>query len=71
MEKSTQIFTIIKYQKKAFNCKKDKNYYPREFSEEYKYVIKKKKPMFITNDKEISSDDSDKDSDERNSNEEN
>ena len=70
MEKSTQIFTIIKYQKKAFNCKKDKNYYPREFSEEYKYVIKKK-PMFITNDKEISSDDSDKDSDERNSNEEN
>ena len=70
MEKSTQIFTIIKYQKKAFNCKKDKNYYPREFSEEYKYVIKKK-PMFITNVKEISSDDSDKDSDERNSNEEN
>ena len=68
MEKSTQIFTIIKYQKKAFNCKKDKNYYPREFSEEYKYVIKKKKPMFITNDKKISSDDSDK---EENSNKEN
>ena len=42
MEKSTQIFPIIKNQKKAFNSKKDKNYYPLEFSEEYKYVVKKK-----------------------------
>ena len=46
MEKSTQIFTIIKYQKKALK--------------------------FITDDIEISSDDSDEEnSDEENSNEEN
>ena len=44
MEKSTQIFTIIKYQKKALNVfinqeywsvyKKDKNYYPQVFLKE-------------------------------------
>ena len=84
MEKSTHIFTIIKYQKKA-QCiclsvilidsvyKKDKNYYPQVFLEEFKYVVKeKKKSKFITDNIEISSDDSDKEnSDEENSNEEN
>ena len=47
MEKSTQNFTIIKYQ---YICllvilidsvyRKDKNYYPRAFLEECKYVVK-------------------------------
>ena len=41
--------------------KKDKNYYRQVFSEERKYVVKqKKKCMFITDDIENSSDDSDK-----------
>ena len=41
--------------------KKDRNYYPQVFLEEHKYVVKeKKKSKFITDDKEISSDDSDK-----------
>ena len=50
-----------------------KNYYPQVFLGEYKYVVKEKKmPEYITDDKEISSDDSDReDSDEQNSNEEN
>ena len=50
--------------------KKDKNYYPQVFLEECKYVVKeKKKSKFITDNKEISSDDFDKEnSDEENSN---
>ena len=41
--------------------KKNKNYYPQVFLEECKYVVKeKKKCKFITDDIEISSDDSDK-----------
>ena len=50
-----------------------KNYYPRVFLEECKYVVKEKKmPEYITDDIEISSDDSDiEDSDEENSNEKN
>ena len=50
-----------------------KNYYPRVFLEECKYAVKEKKmPEYITDDIEISSDDSDKeDSDEEISNEEN
>ena len=49
------------------------NYYPRVFLEECKYAVKEKKmPEYITDDIEISSDDSDKeDSDEEISNEEN
>ena len=54
MEKSTQIFTIIKYQKKSLGVfclsvilidsvyKKDKNYYRQVFLEECKYVVKKR-----------------------------
>ena len=38
-----------------------KNYYPREFLEECKYVIKEKKmPKYITKGIELSSDESDK-----------
>ena len=46
--------------------REDKNYYPWVFLEECKYVIKEKKtPMFITDNIEISPDDSDEaDSDE-------
>ena len=53
--------------------KKDKNYYPQVFLEECKYVLKEKKTSkYVTDDIEISSDDSDKEnSDEENSNEEN
>ena len=52
--------------------RKDKSCYPQAFSEECKYVVKKKMFQFITNDIEISSDDSDKeDSNEENSDEEN
>ena len=53
--------------------RKDKNYYPQVFLEECKYVFKEKKmSKFITDNKEISSDDSDiEDSDEVNSDEEN
>ena len=53
--------------------RKDKNYYPQVFLEECKYVVKAKKmSKFITDNKEISSDDSDiEDSDEVNSDEEN
>ena len=56
----------------------DKNYYPQLFLKEYKYVFKEKvMPEYITDDIEISSDDSDredsneKNADEENSNEEN
>ena len=53
--------------------KKDKSYYFQVLLEECKYVIKEsKKSNFITDDKEISSDDSDKEnSGEENSNKEN
>ena len=53
--------------------RKEKDCYPQVFLEEYKYVVKEKKmSKFITDDKEISSDDSDREnSDEENSNEEN
>ena len=53
--------------------RKVKNYYPQAFLEYCKYVVKEKKtPKFITDDIEISSDDSDKeDFDEENSDEEN
>ena len=42
--------------------RKDESYYPSVFLEECKYVVKEKKKMskFITDDIEISSDDSDK-----------
>ena len=55
MEKSTQIFTVIKYQKKGsqFIClsvflidsvfNAGKNYYPQVFLEECKNVVKEKK----------------------------
>ena len=50
-----------------------KNYYPQVFLEECKYVVKEKKmPEYITDDIEISSDDSDREhSNEENSDEEN
>ena len=50
-----------------------KNYYSQVFSEECKNVVKEKEmPKHITEDTEISSDESDKeDSDEENSDEEN
>ena len=49
------------------------NYYPQVFLEECKHVVKEKKmPKYITDNMEISSDDSDKeDSNEENSDEEN
>ena len=56
MERSTQIFTIIKYQKKAVKqfflsvipidsvYRKEENYYPlKTLKEECKYVVKEKK----------------------------
>ena len=53
--------------------RKDKHYYLEVFLEEYKCVIKDKKtPKFITDNIEISSDDSDRENfDEENSNKEN
>ena len=61
MEKSTQIFTIIKHQKKILNTfflnsvfRTCKNYYPQVFLEEDKYVAKEKKiPKYIIDDIEI------------------
>ena len=83
MENSTQMFTIIKYQKKALNfssiclsvilidsvSRKDRNCYPQVFLEKFNNIAKRKKKTskIITDDIEISSDDSDKE----NSNEEN
>ena len=51
----------------------NKNYYPQMFLEECKFVVKEKKmPEYITDDIEISSNDSDwEDSDEENHDEEN
>ena len=82
MEKSTQIFTIIKYQKKTSQCiclsvilinsvySKDKNYHPRAFLEECKYVFKRNKMLQHYNIDDF--DDSNKeDSDGENSDEEN
>ena len=52
--------------------RKDKSYYPQVFLEECKYADKKKTSKFITDDIEISIDDSDKeDSDKENSDEKN
>ena len=53
--------------------RKDKDYYPQVFLEEFKCVVKKKKTSkLITEDIETSSDDSDRvNSDEENSNEKN
>ena len=53
--------------------RKDKDYYPQVFLEEFKYVVKEKKTSkLITEDIETSSDDSDRvNSDEENSNEKN
>ena len=49
----------------------DKNYYPRVFLEEFKYVVNEKKiPEYITDDIEISSAFDREDSDEENYNEE-
>ena len=68
MEKSTQIFVIIKYQKKVLSLclsvilidsvfRTGKNHYPQVFLERCKYVVKEKKmPEYITDDIEISSD---------------
>ena len=59
-EKPTQIFMVIKYQKKVFNVfvwvtlidsvyRTGKNYYPRVFLEECKYVVQEKKiSQYIT-----------------------
>ena len=44
---------------------KDKSYYPQVFLEKYKHVRRKKMSYFITDDREIYSDDSD-DSDDSN-----
>ena len=84
MEKSTQISLIILYQKKVLNLfvinfdqfcffNSFKNYYLQVFLGECKSVMKENKmPDYITDDVEISSDDSDrKYSDEEISNEEN
>ena len=81
MEKSTQIFTKIKYQKKVLNvfclsvilidsffrkCSNYKNVFRR-----IKYVVKEKKiPKYIIENREISSDADRKNSDKENSNEE-
>ena len=68
MEKPTQIFVIIKYQKKVLNLclsvilidsifRTGKNHYPQVFLEGCKYVVKEKKmPEYITRYLEISSD---------------
>ena len=78
MEKSTQIFTIIKYQKKVlFIClsvilinsvlRTCKNYYAQVFLEECKYVAKEKKiHKYIIDDIEIFSDSDEENSDEKN-----
>ena len=84
MEKSTQNFTIIKFQKKVLSLfclsvilinsvfRTGKNYDPQVFLEECKYVFKEKKiSEYITDDIEISTDSDREDSDEENSNEEN
>ena len=84
MEKSTQISPIILYQKKVLNLfvinfdqfcffNSFKNYYLQVFLGECKSVTKEHKmPDYITDDVEISSDDSDrKYSDEAISNEQN
>ena len=51
MKKLTQIFTIIKYQKKLVNRDQriGKNYYLQMFLERCKYVVQEKKiPEYIT-----------------------
>ena len=72
MQKLTQIFRITKISKEGSYCiclsvilidsvyRKDKNSYLEEFLEECKYAVQEKKmSKFITDDIEISSDDSD------------
>ena len=85
METSTQIFKMIKYQKKVLDVffisnfdrfcffRTGKNYYPQVFLEQCKYAVKEEKmPQYITDEIEISSDDSGgEDSDEENSDKEN
>ena len=82
MEKSTHIFTIIKYQKKVLNLsvilidyvfRIGKNYYPQVFLNECKFVAKEKKlPKYVTDDAETSSVNSNREhSDVENFNEEN
>ena len=66
MEKSTQIFTIINYQSIClsvilidFVFRTDKNFYPQVFLEECKIFVKEKKMLvYITDDIEIPSGDS-------------
>ena len=75
-----QISTIIKWQKKKGWCcclliillnyvyRRTKNYYSQVFLEEYKYVVKENKNSiknFITDDIEISSEDSDKENSDK------
>ena len=50
MEKSTQIFTIIKYQKKVYYL----NYFHQVFLEECRHIVKEKKmPEYITEETKI------------------
>ena len=83
MEKSTQIFTIVKYKKRGSEViclsvilinslfRTGKNY-PQVFLEECKYVVKENKMHeYITDDINIFSDSDREDSDEEISNEEN
>ena len=66
MEKSTQIFTIIKYQKKVLNL------FVSQVFLECKYIVKEKKMgKYITDNTEIYSVSNREDSDEEISNEEN
>ena len=71
MEKSTQTFTMVKYQKKFLYVyvnhiilidsvyRIGKNFYPQLILEECKYVVKEKKmSKYIADNIEISSDDS-------------
>ena len=82
METSTQIFTVMIYQKSSqFVClsviinfifRAGKNCYPPVFLDECKYIVKgKKMTKYITNNIEISSGSDRKDSDKENSNKKN
>ena len=83
MEKSTQIFTVIKYQKNGFHficlsvtlidsvSKTGKNYYSQVLLEECKYVVREKKiPKYIIDNIENSFDSDREMSDEENSDKE-
>ena len=84
MEKSTQNFANIKYQKKVLNLfflsvilmasafTRGKNYYTQVILEERKYVVKQKRmTKYITDDIDISSGSDRKDSEEGDSDEKN